>query len=137
MVAATEITAGGLFATPAWITRRATHALRGDVMLKGGITGMMKIAHIAEAFGLPSEIHDGFNALGNAACLHVAMAIPNCSMFEVLTINPTGEYGIGHLSYGLTSPIEFDEAWNVVAPTKPGIGFDIDWELIHSSGSAS
>jgi L-alanine-DL-glutamate epimerase-like enolase superfamily enzyme len=130
MVVATEITAGGVFAMPPWITRKATHALRGDVMLKGGITGMMKVAHLAEAFGLPCEIHDGFNALGNVACLHVAMAIPNCSMYEVLTINPTGTYGIEHLSYGLTEPIAFDAAHNVLAPTRPGLGYDIDWEFL-------
>jgi L-alanine-DL-glutamate epimerase-like enolase superfamily enzyme len=105
-------------------------------MLKGGVTGMMKIAHLAEAFGLPCEIHDGFNALGNVACLHVAMSIPNCSMYEVLTINPTGRYDIDHLSYGLTEPVAVDTARNVLAPTKPGLGYDIDWDLLHSSGVA-
>jgi L-alanine-DL-glutamate epimerase-like enolase superfamily enzyme len=134
MIVATEITAGGLHALPEWITRKATHALRGDVMLKGGITGMMKIAHLAEAFGLPCEIHDGFNALGNVACLHVGLAVPNCSMFEVLTINPTGTYGIEHLSYGLTEPLAFDAHHNALAPTKPGLGYEIDWGLIRSSG---
>jgi L-alanine-DL-glutamate epimerase-like enolase superfamily enzyme len=136
MVLATEITPGGLHAMPEWITRKATHALRGDVMLKGGITGMMKIAHLAEAFGLPCEIHDGFNALGNVACLHVGLAIPNCSMFEVLTINPTGTYGIEHLSYGLTEPIAFDANHNVLAPTKAGLGYELDWGLLRSYGTA-
>ncbi len=133
-VIATEITSGGFPAMARWVERRATAALRGDVMLKGGVTGTMKIAHLAEAFGIPCEIHDGFNAIGNVACLHVAMAIPNCSMYEVLTINPTGRYDIDHLSYGLTEPIEFDAARNVLAPTRPGLGYDIDWDLIHSSG---
>jgi L-alanine-DL-glutamate epimerase-like enolase superfamily enzyme len=134
MIVATEITSGGFGALAPWITRRATHALRGDVMLKGGISGMMKIAHLAEAFGMPCEIHDGFNALGNVGCLHVAMAIPNCSMYEVLTINPSGSYGIDHLSYGLTEPIAFDDERHVLAPTKAGLGYNIDWDLIHSSG---
>jgi L-alanine-DL-glutamate epimerase-like enolase superfamily enzyme len=134
MVVATEITSGGFAAMAPWITRRATNALRGDVMLKGGITGMMKIAHLAEAFGFPCEIHDGFNSLGNVGCLHVAMAVPNCSMFEVLTINPSGVYGLDHLSYGLTEPIAFDDAHHVLAPTKPGLGYEIDWELIYSRG---
>ena len=50
------------------------------------------------------------------------------------TINPSGVYGIEHLSYGLTSPIEFDSQHNVLAPTRPGLGYDIDWDLIHSAG---
>jgi L-alanine-DL-glutamate epimerase-like enolase superfamily enzyme len=135
-IIATEITDGSLYSMPQWITERATDALRGDVLLKGGITPLMKIAHLAEAFHMNCEVHDGFNALGNAACLNVVMAIPNCGWYEVLTINPTGVYGVEHLSYGLTEPIAFDAAWNVLAPTRPGLGFDVDWELIGTSVSA-
>ena len=51
----------------------------------------------------------------------------------MLTINPTGTYGLQHLSYGLTEPIAFDAEWNVLAPTRPGLGHDIDWDLINSS----
>ncbi len=36
-------------------------------MIKGGITGMMKIAHLAEAFHMNCEVHDGYNALNNVA----------------------------------------------------------------------
>ena len=48
-------------------------------MIKGGITGMTKIAHLAEAHGMNCELHDAYNAMGNVATLHVAMAIPNCA----------------------------------------------------------
>ena len=132
-IVATEITDGSLYTMPQWITERATDALRGDVLLKGGITPLMKIAHLAEAFHMNCEVHDGFNALGNLACVHVVMAIANCEMYEVLTINPTGTYGLQHLSYGLTEPIAFDAELNVLAPTRPGLGHDIDWDLINSS----
>lgn len=55
---ATEITPGGLAALPPWITSGATDFLRGDVVIKGGITGLMKIARLAEAFGMNCEVHD-------------------------------------------------------------------------------
>lgn len=132
-IVATEITEGGLHAMPAWITERATDVLRGDVILKGGITPLMKIAHLADAFHLNCEVHDGFNALGNAACLNVVCAITNCEMFEVITINQTGAYGIDHLNYGLAEPIEFDADRNVLAPTRPGLGYAIDWDLINAN----
>ena len=54
--------------------QRATDFLRGDVVIKGGITGLMKIAHLAEAFGMNCEVHDAYNALNNVAALHVMMA---------------------------------------------------------------
>ncbi len=132
-ILATELTPGGLWALPPWIEARATDALRGDVVIKGGITGMMKIAHLAEAHHLNCELHTAYNALNNVATLHVAMAIPNCDWFEVLAFNPAGRYGLEHLSYGLARPIEIDGDGYVHAPTEPGLGFGVDWELIESA----
>lgn len=132
-ILATETTLGGLYALPQWIGARATDFLRGDVVIKGGITGMMKIAHLAEAYRMNCEVHDAYNAMSNAASLHVIMAIPNCEWFEVLTFNPTGVNDLDHLSYGLASPIEIDADGLVHAPTGPGLGFGVDWELIDSA----
>lgn len=132
-ILATEITLGGLTALAPWVVERATDALRGDVTIKGGITGMMKIAHLAEAFHMNCEVHTAYNSMGNAATLHVLMAIPNGDWFEVLAFNPPGRYGLEHLNYGLAEPIEIDAEGYVHAPTKPGIGYDVDWELIDSA----
>jgi len=131
-IVATEATEGGLYALPAWIQARATDALRGDPAIKGGITGMMKIAALAEAYHLNCEIHESYNALTNVATLHLAMAIKNMHSYEILTINPLGEYGLQHFNYGLIDPIEVDREGLVHAPTKPGLGHDIDWELLNS-----
>jgi L-alanine-DL-glutamate epimerase-like enolase superfamily enzyme len=132
-IVATEITVGGLHALPAWISARATDALRGDVVLKGGITGMMKIAALAEAHHLPCEIHDAYNAIGNLATVHLAMAVPHCSMYEVLVPHAPDSYDLDHLSYGLAEPIEITANGDVVAPERPGLGIDIDWTLMRSS----
>lgn len=74
-ILATETLTGGLHALAPWITSGATDYLRGDVVLKGGITGLMKIAHLAEGFGMNCEIHDAYNSLNNVASLHVAAAV--------------------------------------------------------------
>lgn len=131
-ILATEITAGGLYALPQWLTAGATDFLRGDVVIKGGITGLMKIAHLAEAFRMNCEVHDAYNALNNAASLHVIMAIPNCEWFEVITFNPAGVRSLEHLSYGLDRPIEIDREGFVHAPEGPGLGCGVDWELIEA-----
>jgi L-alanine-DL-glutamate epimerase-like enolase superfamily enzyme len=130
---ATEINPGGLAALPPWITSGATDFLRGDVVIKGGITGLMKIAHLAEAFGMNCEIHDSYNAFGNLAARHVAMAIDNCDWFEVLAFNRAGDHSLAHFSYGLRTPFEVDPDGDVHAPAGPGIGADIDWDLINSA----
>jgi len=123
-------------ALPPWITAGATDFLRGDVVIKGGITGLMKIAHLAEAFGMNCEVHDSYNALNNVAGLHVTMAIDNCDWFEVLAFNWSGDNTLGHFSYGLAEPFTVDADGYVHAPAGPGLGAAIDWPLINSSVTA-
>ena len=132
-IMATEMTEGGVYALAPWLVQEATDFLRGDVVVKGGITGMMKIAHLAEAFNMNCEAHDAYNALNNVATLHLVMAMRNCEYYEVIVIHPPGDYDTTHFSYGLTQPIEIDADGNAQAPTRPGLGYDIDWDLINAT----
>ena len=83
-IMATEFPAGGLETYPIWLTERATDYLRGDIPNKGGLTTMLKTAHLGEAFSIKYEIHHSGNSLNNLANLHLCMAIRNTTMFEVL-----------------------------------------------------
>lgn len=122
-IMATEYPAGGLEMYAIWLTERATDYLRGDVPNKGGISTMVKTAHLAEAFGLGYEIHHSGNSLGNLANLHVAVSLNNCEMFEVL--QPDGAH-----KYGLAEELEIDAEGLIQAPQAPGLGAKIDYELI-------
>jgi L-alanine-DL-glutamate epimerase-like enolase superfamily enzyme len=122
-IMATEYPAGGLDSFTPWIKERATDFLRGDVAVKGGITTLMKAAHLAEAFHLNFELHHGGNSLNNFANLHVIMALRNTEFFEVLLPAPSQKYG-------LVQDIEIDADGLVHAPTDPGIGAQIDFELV-------
>lgn len=122
-IMATEFPAGGLDTYPIWLTERATDYLRGDIPNKGGLTTMLKTAHLAEAFGLKYEIHHSGNSLNNLANLHLCMALRNTTMFEVLL--PDGAH-----KYGMAKEIEIDKDGLMHAPTGPGLGAEIDFELI-------
>ena len=89
-VLATELTLGGLYTLPQWITERATDMLRGDVVIKGGITGMMKIGHLAEAFHMKCEVHDAYNAMNNVATAHLVMAMPQLRLVRGPRVQPRG-----------------------------------------------
>ncbi len=128
-ILATEYSPGGLYGYTPWILQQATDMLRGDVALKAGITPMMKIAHLAEAFRMKCEIHHGGNSLNNVANLHVTMAVPNCEYFEVLQPDAAQKHG-------LVSDIEVDGAGFVHAPTGPGLGYEIDWDLVRRNATA-
>jgi len=135
-IMATEITGGGLTALAPWVVEKATDYLRGDVVLKGGITGMLKIAHLAEAFHLPCEVHDAYNSLNNLATLHLVMALANCEWYEVLVPHAPGRHDLDHLSYGLTEPIPIDAAGYATVPDRPGLGIDLDEDLLRSTAVA-
>ncbi|MBB6421919.1 L-alanine-DL-glutamate epimerase-like enolase superfamily enzyme [Streptomyces sp. AK010] len=80
--------------------------LRTSAGLRGGITGAMRIAHLADAFRIRAEVHG--NTIANR---HLCMAIPNTTYYESLvTSNPVRrEWGI-------------DGSGVVSAPPDPGIG---------------
>jgi L-alanine-DL-glutamate epimerase-like enolase superfamily enzyme len=128
-ILATEYSPGGFTAYAPWLTAQATDYLRGDVAVKGGITALVKTAHLAEAFHLNYEVHHGGNSLNNVANLHVIMAIKNTEMFEVLL--PAGAQ-----KYGLEHDIEIDREGYVHAFDGPGLGAAIDFALIerHKTG---
>jgi L-alanine-DL-glutamate epimerase-like enolase superfamily enzyme len=132
-IVATELTLGGVFALPQWIIQQATDALRGDVVIKGGITGLMKIARLAEAFNMKCEVHDAYNAMSNVASVHAIMAMPNCDWFEALAFNRAGNHSLEHLNYGLAEPLVIDAEGFLHAPMGPGLGIEVDWELIDSA----
>ena len=122
-IMATEYPLAGLDSYAVWLTERATDYLRGDVAVKGGITTVLKTAHVAEAFRMNYEIHHGGNSLNNLANLHVTMALRNCEFFEVLL--PAAAQ-----KYGMLQDIEVGPDGMVHAPTGPGLGAEIDFDLI-------
>jgi len=122
-IMATEYAPGGFTAYAPWLTLQATDFLRGDVAVKGGITAVLKGAHLAEAFHMNYEVHHGGNSLNNVANLHVIMAIKNCEFFEVLLPDAAQKYG-------LVQDITVDADGLVHAPDAAGLGAEIDFELV-------
>jgi L-alanine-DL-glutamate epimerase-like enolase superfamily enzyme len=120
---ATEYSPGGFTSYVPWILNKATDYLRGDVAVKGGITSILKTAHLAQAFAMNFEVHHGGNSLNNYANLHVILAIANCQFFEVLL--PSGAQ-----KYAIIDDLEPDAEGFIHAPTGPGLGANIDFELI-------
>jgi L-alanine-DL-glutamate epimerase-like enolase superfamily enzyme len=83
----------------------ATH-VRTSARYKGGLTGALRVAHLAEAFMLRAEVHGG-----GPEARHLCMAIANTSYYEALvTSNPI-------VPEGCIGP-----DGTVAAPTEPGVG---------------
>ena len=122
-ILATEYAPASFYGMQQWVLQSATDMLRGDVAVSGGITALLKIATLADAFRMNCEVHHGGNSLNNVANLHVIMAIANCDWFEVLLPDAVQKYG-------LVRDIEVDANGLVHSPEEPGLGYEIDWDLV-------
>lgn len=123
---ATEYSAGELAGFVPWLVEGATDYLRGDVIMKGGLTGLLKAAHLAEAFGLNFEVHHGGNSFNNIAQLHLACGIRNTSWFEVLLPDDAQKFGV-------SNDIEIDDEGYVSPPSGPGCGVTIDYDAVEKN----
>jgi L-alanine-DL-glutamate epimerase-like enolase superfamily enzyme len=122
-IMATELPLSGPKSYVPWVMEQATDYLRGDVYLKGGITSCMKTAHLAEAFQMNYEVHHGSNSPNNIANLHMIMAMKNCEFLEVLLPDEVQKHAV-------LNDIELDEEGCAHAYNDPGLGAQIDFDLI-------
>ena len=88
----------------------------------GGITEMLKLAHLAHAFGC--EIHvSAHDHLWGFAAVNVNGAIENGSLLEV---HPPFEQ---HTNPAIRNPLAVVDG-HVAMPEQPGVGVDLDWDVI-------
>jgi L-alanine-DL-glutamate epimerase-like enolase superfamily enzyme len=74
-----ETSDGAHFNTADFIQSGCATYVRTSAALKGGITGALRIAHLAESFALRAEIHG--MGIPNQ---HLCMAVPNTTYYEAL-----------------------------------------------------
>jgi L-alanine-DL-glutamate epimerase-like enolase superfamily enzyme len=114
----------GPFGRADHIAAEAAEMVRADVHQDGGITGCMKIANVAEAFGLDVEFH-----LGGPATLHCLSAIRNTNYFEHSLVHPQGIEWMNQ--QGFADPVEtLTDDGTIPVPNGPGLGVEIDWDLV-------
>lgn len=83
---------------------------------KIGITPLLKIAHVCEAFSMRCQLHRG-----EVPNLHVGLAISNCTYVEQIVPETAFHFCLK------TPPIVPDADGYVTPPPGPGLGYDIDW----------
>ena len=122
-IAGTETTRGGPWGVAQAIAFGAADIVRADVSWKAGVTGTLKIAHLAEAHGLRCEVHCTTMGLMDIANLHVSCAIRNCEYFELLV--PEAPF-----RFPMKTPYPIDANGTAHVPTGPGLGVELDWDAI-------
>src|SRR5690606_10258354 len=107
-----------------------TDYVRANANSDGGITGVMKIAALAEAFGLDVELHGG-----GLAHRHIMAHLRHANYYELGLIHPNVPntkapvYAERRWLDGLDS---VDANGCVEVPEGPGLGVEMDWDHIRA-----
>lgn len=122
-----ESLGGKYMSRASWVGQGACDILRAGVAGVGGIAPCLKVAHLAEAYGMHCEIH------GNgAANLAVVGAIKNCDWYERGLLHPFLDYDdVPAYLNSIVDPMDADGY--VHLPDRPGLGEDINFAYIETN----
>jgi len=111
------------------IVADGTDFVRADADYDCGITGLMKIAHSAEGFGLDVEIH-----APGPAHRHCMAAIRNTNYYELGLVHPKlGRHKPPVYACDYSDDLDaVDGNGHVPVPTGPGLGAPVDWDWVRA-----
>jgi len=116
-----------------FIVADGTDFVRGDPDYDGGVTGVMKIAHAAEGFGLDMELHGP-----GPVRRHLMAAIRNSNYYEMGLVHPkVMPFAAPIYKDDYRDSLDaIDENGCIEVPQGPGLGVEYDWDYIteHSTG---
>ncbi len=117
-ILAAETSDGCHWNAATWIHMKALDMMRTSTHYKGGLTGAVKVAHLAEAFGMRAQVHGG--GYGNA---HLCAAIPNNDYYEQLVMDGPQIDGLKSADH-----LPIVDGY-ITVPDTPGLGYspDEDW----------
>jgi L-alanine-DL-glutamate epimerase-like enolase superfamily enzyme len=121
-IAATEYLPGTIYSTSQLVAQQAVDIVRASVPWRGGITDMLMIARLAEAFGMNCEITSR-GVMHGFVHAHVIGAIRNCTFYETTA---TGSQGGEPL---IVNPLVLENG-HLPVPQGPGLGAEFDWDEV-------
>ena len=109
-----------------FIVADATDLVRAGAHEDGGITGVMKIDHASEGFGLDVELHGP-----GPAHRHIMTSIRNTNYFEMGLVHPNVATTKSPVYKDYSDDLNsIDKDGCVEAPNGPGLGVELDWDWI-------
>ena len=96
---------------------------RFDVTVIGGISKALELLMIANDADLAIEIQSWGHSLAQAANLHLMLANQRTRYFEAPMPGEAYEFW-------MESGILLDARGHVVAPERPGLGIEVDWDRL-------
>jgi L-alanine-DL-glutamate epimerase-like enolase superfamily enzyme len=110
------------------IQRRCLDVLQPDVTWCGGITGLRRIAILAQENHLMFTPHAWTVGVGLLANVHLAAGLAGSPYVE-FPYDPPG-WTPERRDYALAQPVDIDDNGFIVLSHRPGLGFDLDEERL-------
>ena len=124
------ITVGEFILSPYDYAKYIRHSAMDEVRFivdnLGGISGGMKVAEMAECFGMLCQPHNWGGLLDHAVHFHCELAMPNNVWFEMT--QPQGSTDRPYFK----DLLRIDKDGYVPAPVKPGLGYEFDYHALHN-----
>ena len=100
------------------LAKNAVDVLQPDVSHAGGLSETKRIAHMAHTHLVPVAPHNPVGPVMNAMTLHTAVAIPNMSIFETVSVDVPWRREL------VRETLVFEDG-ALLAPTAPGLGVEL------------
>ncbi len=110
------------------IVEGALDVLQPDAALVGGITGLRRVATMAQEHNLVFTPHTWTNGIGVLANAHLVAGIADAPFLEYPFDPP--EWSLERRDFAMTEPLRIDARGTIVLPDRPGLGFDLDEEAL-------
>ncbi len=102
------------------INNKVWTATRTDMAMLGGITNGKKAIDLSDISGMECEIMSWGYTLVSVANLHIMLSSNNCTYYEQPLPYKMFEFGMKDV-------LRTNKEGFMLAPTKPGLGVEIDW----------
>ena len=106
-----------------WIERHAVDIIQPDATKCGGLSEARRIAWMAYDHHVRFVSHGWNTAIGLAADLHLAAALPNAHYVEYLTPAP-------YIEELVTEPFSLDSDGMLTIPETPGLGIELNRDAL-------
>ena len=90
-----------------------------------GITGFKKITDRVEAYRRQANAHAWSSAIVSAASLAISFSSPACKLFEFKPLRNPMQHDL------VPNPIEHQDGWVYPPTERPGLGIDINEEVVN------
>ncbi len=98
--------------------------LQPDAALVGGITGLRRVAHMAQAHALTFSPHTWTNGMGVVANAHLAAGLGETPFLEFPYDPP--QWGLDRRDFLMSAPLTVGADGWITLSDAPGMGYEVD-----------